>query len=211
VAFATTKAQHETESKSDEDEYSLMKKQLLMLAMMSAGMAFLPTLAMAAPDFNGAWVRDNAKSDPAPNAMYWLTRGGPTPGGGGRGNAQFVMTVHEDAKGIQVADSQTAMREYVLDGKPHTRATDTGIQKAEVKAALQGDTLVIETTQPYGGMPGNATLKVKEVWALSPDGKTLTITTTRDVAAKQQTFKQVYNWRQPTPGEICSAGCVVPQ
>ena len=70
---------------------------------------------------------------------------------------------------------------------------DTGIQKATVTASLQGDTLVIGTTQPYGGMPGNATLEVKEVWSLSPDGKILTITTTRTVPAVQKTFKQVYN------------------
>ena len=68
------------------------------------------------------------------------------------------------------------MHDYILDGSPHTRTTDTGIQKAEVTAKLQADNLVIETSEPFGGMPGNVTLKVKEVWSLSPDGKTLTIT-----------------------------------
>jgi len=182
-----------------------MKKKLLML-----GMTFLPAVAMAAPDFNGTWALNKANSDPAPNAMYWLTRSGPTMGGG-RGNAEVLITVHQDATGMQVADSQTAKREYTLDGKPHTRATDTGIEKAVVTAGLQGDTLVVETTQPYGGMPGNATLKVKEVWSLSPDGKTLTITTMRDVPAKKQAYKQVYNKAQDQPSAICSAGCVAPR
>ncbi|HXJ43258.1 MAG TPA: hypothetical protein VNH18_28515, partial [Bryobacteraceae bacterium] len=142
----------------------------------------LPVLAMAAPDFNGAWVRDGAKSDPVVNTMYWLTRGVDAGGGrgpGGRGNATAPMTVRQDANSLEVTDPQGAVRKYSLDGKPSTRATDTGIEKATVTASLQGDTLVIGTTQPYGGMPGNIGLEVKEMWSLSADGKTLTITTTR--------------------------------
>jgi hypothetical protein len=182
-----------------------MKKQFLML-----GMFLLPTLAMAAaPDFNGSWVRNAASSDPVPNQMYWMTRGGNTMGGGGRA-PEIILNVHEDGKSMDVAESNQILRKYMLDGAAHTRPTDTGIQKAVDTATLQGDNLVIETSEPYGGMPGNATLKVKQVWTLSPDGKTLTITTTRDVPARQQTYKEVYNWTQPKPNEICSAGCVVP-
>jgi hypothetical protein len=209
VAFAKNKTLHETESKSDEDEYSLMKKQLLML-----GMIFLPTLAMAAaPDFNGTWAKDSAKSDPVPNQMYWMTRVAPAPrgGGGAQRGPEVVMTIHQDAKSLHQAESQSIVRDYTLDGKAHTRATDTGIEKAAVTAQLQGDNLVIETTEPFGGMPGNATLKIKEVWSLSPDGKTLTIMTTRALPAKQETYKQVYNRTQDQSGAMCSAGCVVPQ
>ena len=197
-----------------------MKKQFLvpMLAMMS-----LPMLAMAAaPDFNGAWVRDSANSDPAPSSM-WLTmnggpggaRGGPAAGGRGAapgrgfGPAQVILTVHQDAKTVQT-DSQGVTRNYTLDGKPHSTPTDTGIEKATVTANLQGDTLVIDTAQPYGGMPGNATLDIKEVWSLSSDGNTLTITTTRDVPAEKQTFKQIYTKTAAQPGAICSAGCITP-
>jgi len=67
--------------------------------------------------------------------------------------------------------------------------TNTGIQKAEVTMQLQADNLVIETSEPYGGMPGNVTSKVKEVWSLSRDGKTVTITTTRDIPARHQEHK----------------------
>jgi hypothetical protein len=184
-----------------------MRRKLLMLML---AIALLPALAMAAPDFNGTWTLNKAGSDPAPNLMYWLTRAGPTMGGG-RGNAEVTITVHQDAKGMQVADAQTARRDYMLDGKPHSRATDTGVEKAVVTANLAGDNLVIETEEPYGGMPGNATLKTKEAWSLSADGKTLTITTSRDVPAKHETYKQVYTRTQAQPGAICSAGCVVPQ
>ena len=203
-----------------------MKKLLLML-----GMILLPTLAMAAtPDFNGSWARDSANSDPVPNLMYWMTRVAPAaprgggsaaaPGGAAAGRAgggggqqrapQVVMTIQQDAKGLRQAESQSVVRDYILDGSPHTRTTDTGIQKAEVTAKLQADNLVIETIGPFGGMPGNVTLKVKEVWSLSPDGKTLTITTTRDIPARHQEYKQVYIRTQAQPGAMCSAGCVTP-
>jgi hypothetical protein len=192
-----------------------MKKQLLML-----GMILLPTLAMAAPpDFNGSWARDGANSDPVPNLMYWMTRvapaaprggGGAAGSGGGQRAPLVVMTIQQDAKSLRQAESQSVVRNYILDGSPHTRTTDTGIQKAEVTAQLQADNLVIETTGPFGGMPGNVTLKVKEVWSLSPDGKTLTITTTRDIPARHQEYKEVYTRTQAPPGAMCSAGCVTP-
>jgi hypothetical protein len=103
------------------------------------------------------------------------------------------MTVQQDANSLQVTDPQGAIRKYTLDGKPSTIATETGIEKAAVTANLQGDTLVLGSTRPYGGMPGNVTLKVKEVWSLSADGKTLTITTTHTTPAVEKNFKQVFN------------------
>lgn len=103
------------------------------------------------------------------------------------------MTVQQDANSVQVTGPQGAARKYALDGKPYASATETGIERAAVTANLQGDTLVIGTTRPYGGMPGNVTLQVKEVWALSPDGKTLTITTTHTSPAAEKNYKQVFN------------------
>ena len=187
-------------------------KKLLML-----GMLFLPTLAIAAiPDFSGTWARDAANSDPVPNLMYWMTRVAPTPpraGGAQRPVPVVLLTVHQDAKGLKVVDPQSAIHEYTLDsdGATHTKPMDTGIQKAQVSAKLQGDSLVIETAEPFGGMPGNVTLKVKEVWSLSADGKSLTIVTTRDIPARHQEYKQVYTRTKDQPGTICSDGCVVPK
>jgi hypothetical protein len=160
----------------------------------------LPFVAMAAPNFSGSWVQDNAKSERVPEPL-WLTRapaggrggGGRAGGPGGRGNADVLMSVQQDANSLQVTDPQGAIRKYTLDGKPYTSATETGIEKAAVTANLQGDTLVVGTTRPYGGMPGNVTLKVKEVWSLSPDGKMLTVTTTHSTPAVEKTFKQVFN------------------
>jgi hypothetical protein len=166
-----------------------MKKIFLMIM----GMTCLPVLALAAPDFSGSWARDNAKSDAVPNAMYWLTRGVDAGGVRGPNSEPVVITIRQDAGKLQVSDPQKVLREVALDGKSHTKTTDTGLAKATVTASWQGETLVIATIQPYGGMPGNSTLQIRETWSLSPDGKVLTINTTRELPATRQTFNEIYN------------------
>lgn len=180
---------------------SLMKKTLLMLGFM-----LLPTLAMAAPNFSGTWVLDNAVSDPNPYPLFWITRAAPQ----FYGRFKMLMTVHQNGDSMQVVDSERPVRNYTLNGEPQTRPTDTLLEKAVVTAKWQGDDLVIETTKPYGGMPGNITLKQTEEWSLSPDGKTLTVTITRDSAARQKTLKEVYNMTQSEEGKVlCSDGCIM--
>jgi len=183
-----------------------MKRNLMLIVVMS--LLALPTFSAAAQNFSGSWVRDNAKSDPAPNPQYWLTRepnsggaggGGGRGGGSGRGNAGgvgapgVVITVQQDANSLTVTSPTGAVQKYTLDGKPFSKTTDTGVAKAVVSASTEGDTVVITTTQPWGGMPGNASLDIKEVWSLSPDGKVLTVTTHRNTPALQNSFKTIYN------------------
>jgi hypothetical protein len=174
-----------------------MKNNILM----ALGLAYLgsPVLALAAPNFTGSWVKDNSKSDPVPSALMLSQppqgRGGGGPGGRGgpgRGGGPMPMVVAQDGDSLQVTDPQGGTHKYTLDGKPHNATMDTGVQKAAVTASWQGDTLVIGATEPYGGMPGNVTAHVKEVWALSPDGSILTVTTTRSIPAIEKTYKEVY-------------------
>ena len=162
---------------------------LLMIAVL------LPAMAFAEPDFSGAWVRDGAKSDVVPNTMYWLTRG--VDAGGGRGRSSLtVVDVQQSDGRMRITEPNRPLRMLLLDGKAHAVPTDTGIQKASVVATLRGDTLTVETTQPFGGMPGNATLKITEIWSLSPDGTVLTITTERDTPARRQSFSERYDRRR---------------
>ena len=156
-------------------------------------LALLPTLAFAAPDFSGTWVRDNAKSDPNNYPVYWLTR--VTPAAGGFGNQETVVEVRQSAASLQVVNPTRPFRSYVLDGKPHEALTDTGLQKATITAATQDDGLTITTAQPYSGMPGNVSATYKESWSLSADGKVLTVTLIRSTPAKQQVTKDVFNRR----------------
>lgn len=173
-----------------------MKKTILM----GLGMAVLglPLLAMAA-DFSGSWVQD-PKSDRVPEPM-WLTRvtpnarGGRGGGPGGRGSAADGMTVKQDAGSIQINDVMGGVRKYSLDGKAATQKTETFMGQAAVTAKMEGDNFVIATSRPYGGMPGNVTLQISEVWSLSADGKVLTITTTHDSPAVKKVYKQTYNRR----------------
>jgi len=145
-------------------------------------------------EFSGTWVRDGAKSDVVPNTMYWLTRGVDAGGGRGRNN-QTVIEVQQSTGRMQITDPARPLRALILDGRPHSVPTDTGLQMAVVVATLQGDTLVVSTTQPFGGMPGNLTLKITETWSLSADGKVLTVRTERDTPAVRQAFSEIYNRR----------------
>lgn len=214
-----------------------MKKQLLMLGIILVPTLAMA----ATPDFSGAWARDSASSDPVPNQMYWMTRvapvaprpgaaapGGPAgfggaaaargaaaPGAGGQRRAAppTLLTVRQEGKTFHIDDPQATIHQYTLDadGTPHTSPMNTDIQKAQVTAQMQGDNLVVEKTEPFGGMPGNVTAKIKEVWSLSPDGKTLTITTSQDMPARHEEYKEVYTRTQDQRGAICSDGCVVPK
>lgn len=152
----------------------------------------VPAMAFAEPDFSGSWVRDGAKSDVVPNTMYWLTRG--VDAGGGRGrNAQTVIDVQQSAGRMRVTDPARPVRTLMLDGKPHSVPTDTGIQTATVVTTMQAETLTVSTTQPFGGMPGNVSLKITETWSLSPDGKVLTIKTERELPASRQAYTEMFN------------------
>jgi hypothetical protein len=174
-----------------------MKKHILM----ALGVAYLglPILAVAAPNFSGSWLKDNSKSDPVPSLLMLSPvpqgrgPGGPGGRGGpGRGGGPMPMVVAQDGNSLQVTDPQGGKRKYTVDGTLHNATMETGVQKAGVTASWQGETLVIGATEPYGGMPGNVTAQVKDVWSLSEDGKTLTIATTRSMPAITKTFRQVY-------------------
>ena len=65
--------------------------------------------------------------------------------------------------------------------------------KAVITVGIQGETVVISTTQSWGGLPGNASVEIKDVWSLSPDGKVLTVTTSRNTPALQSSYKTIYN------------------
>ncbi|MEI6419258.1 MAG: hypothetical protein WCO82_09325, partial [Sphingomonadales bacterium] len=151
-------------------------------------LSLLPAMATAA-DFSGAWVRDGARSKAPPYPNYWLTR---APAGGFNQNNAFVLKVTQTATGVQVTDPIHPQRNYVLDGKPHLSATDTGMAKVSTTATMAGDALTITTAQPYGGMPGNVTMQATESWRLSADGTELTITTSRELPAQKQSFTEVF-------------------
>jgi hypothetical protein len=163
-----------------------MKKQ--MMIALGLGLALLPALATAA-DFSGTYVRDAKASDPNGFPVYWMPRN-PPGGGGFGGNATIVLK--QSASSLQITDPARALRDLPLDGKPHVVNAETGVVKQTVTAAVQGDGLLVTTVLPYAGLPGGVITTVKDTWSLSPDGKTLTVSTVRSTPAANQTSKQVY-------------------
>jgi hypothetical protein len=165
-----------------------MKKHMMIAAALAALAA--PSMALAA-DVSGVWVRNAQISDPRPDAMYWLVRVPPPT----VSTAEFVLTVKQEGEAITIANPNLRTRTIRLDGRPATVPADTLIQNATVTGVNQPDAVVITTEQPYGGMPGNARLTVKETWTLSASGKTLTVRTERKSPARTQIDTQVYSRR----------------
>jgi hypothetical protein len=162
-----------------------MKKFIVMALVASV----LPALAMAA-DFSGTYTRDAKASTPTSYPVYWITRDPPAPGGFG-GQAQIVLK--QTPAALQITDPARAIRNIPLDGKPHVGKHETGLVDETVTAAVQGDTIVVTTVAPYSGLPGSIVTPVKATWSLSPDGKTLTVTSvTSTPALPAVTSKQVY-------------------
>lgn len=164
-----------------------MKKQMILAAL--AALA-APSMALAA-DVTGVWVRNAQISDPRPDAMYWLVRVPPPT----VSTAEFVLTVKQEGDVLTVANPNLKTRSIRLDGRAVTAPTDTLIQNATVTGVNQPEAVVITTEQPYGGMPGNARLTIKETWTLSASGKTLTVTTERKSPARTQIDRQVFSRR----------------
>jgi hypothetical protein len=170
----------------------MVMKKLFTIA---AALAFIPALAMAAPDFSGTWVRDNANSSAVPGSMYWLTRGVEAGGARSPQSNAITLQVKQSGANLELVDPTDPVRNFVLDGKPYTVKTDTGVVDATVTSTLTDSGLTIVTRRPWGGMPGNVDLTESRNWTLSPDGKTLTVTIVRDTPAKRDSYKEIYTKR----------------
>lgn len=111
---------------------------------------------MAAPNFAGNWVLNVAKSQygqfPAPEVMTRFVQVLPS---------QIVMSTYQ--KGAQ--GEVTTQLKYTTDGKPSINGTSMGT------ARWDGDTLIIESSREAQG----SKLTQRDLWMLSPDGKTLTV------------------------------------
>src|SRR2546421_461435 len=97
------------------------------LTIVGLALLGLPRSAIAAPNFSGSWIRDNANSDQVPNLQYWLTRepnSGGAGGGGrggnnaGRGGNQVVIEVQQDAGDL--AGRKNPDRDHYAKGARYT-------------------------------------------------------------------------------------------
>ncbi len=158
-----------------------MMKRHLVLGLLVFGIALL-ALAVAAPDLSGVWVRDKAKSDP-------MRMGGP--GGGGQApDFEVTLTIKQSGNNFEVATQRGERNfeaKYTLDGKENKNTMGRG--ETVSKSKWDGSTLVIEGVRQFG----DREMQFKEAYALSDDGKVLTVTSTTNTPQGERTSKQVYN------------------
>lgn len=114
----------------------------------------------AAPNPSGEWKLNPAKSNygafPAPQSMLRKVT-----------YAEPKLSMHTVQKGAQ--GEVTSDLAYTTDGKPSVNKMQSG--ESTGTAQWIGDKLMIESERVVQG----ATLKQKEIWSLSADGKTLTV------------------------------------
>jgi hypothetical protein len=148
-----------------EDSY-YMKRAVILFALASLSLA-------AAPNFNGTWLLNVAKSEygqfPAPQVMTRQIQ-----------QKDPALTMSTYQKGAQ--GEVTSELKYTTDGKPVINGENQG------SAHWDGDKLVIESSRAFQG----AQLKQREVWTLSADGKTLTVTTHVTLPNGEFDVKQVF-------------------
>jgi hypothetical protein len=152
-----------------------MKKILVLLVVFTAAFILLGVRAEAADrNLSGVWKLNRAKSDygkfPAPlSVTRKITDNEPK---------LVLSTTHTGPKG-----DVTNNLIYTTDGKESVNGDSKG------SAQWIGDKLMIESSREFQG----ATLKQKEIWALSADGKTLTVDSHVSIPNGEFDVKQVFD------------------
>jgi hypothetical protein len=131
--------------------------RLLILSVVLAAVAS----AQSHPDFSGTWKQDNSKSTIRPGSTIQYSNKIELR------DQKLTVTTILGANGDH--KESTYSREYVIGGKASTSSDREGDQFTNT-VKWDGDSLVFETVEKEK----TATLTSREIWTLSPDGKTLT-------------------------------------
>jgi hypothetical protein len=134
-------------------------------------------VAQAKPNFSGEWKMNTAKSEfgmmPAPtSAVQKITHNDP----------ELKVTSTQ----VSERGEFTSNNSYTTDGKECVNKGRMGEIKSKLK--WDGDSLVIESKADFGGND----VTITDKWALSEDGKTLTINRHFASAQGEGDTKQVY-------------------
>ncbi len=157
----------------------IVKKSLMFLAALAAIFALSAAPARAAnPNLSGEWKLNLAKSDygkfPAPISVTRKIDDD--------GLKLVSITTQKGAQG-----EVTSKLTYTTDGKESVNE----VAGAQAKGTAQwiGGMLIIESSREFQG----ATLKQKEIWRLSPDGKVLTVDARVSIPNGEFDVKQVFD------------------
>jgi hypothetical protein len=155
-----------------------MKRALVIVACSLIALFLLAVTAHAAPpNLSGEWRLNVAKSNygsfPAPQSLVRKII-----------HSGANLSLSSLQKGAQ--GEVTSQYNYPTDGKEVTNK----VQGGESKGSAQwiGDKLMIESAREVQG----ATLKQKEIWSLSADGKLLTIDAHVSLPNGEFDVKQVF-------------------
>lgn len=155
----------------------MKKNEWGRIARIAAAVLLMAGAAQAAPNFSGEWKLNLGKSN------YGSF---PTPLGVTR------KIVHADPK-LSMTTTQkgpkgevTSQLNYTTDGKESVNQLQTGESKGSAQWIT--DKLMIESSREIQG----TSLKQKEIWTLSPDGKTLTIDSHVSLPNGEFDVKQVF-------------------
>ncbi len=156
-----------------------MKKSLIPLAAAAVGVLLSSAPAKAAePNLSGEWKLNLAKSDygkfPAPISVTRKIVH--------IGSKLIFTTTQKGAQG-----DVTSKLAYTTDGKESINEVAGGESKGT--AQWIGEMLTIESSRVFQG----ATLKQKEIWRLSSDGKVLTIDSHVSIPNGEFDVKQVFD------------------
>jgi hypothetical protein len=151
----------------------------MKLAVLLLGAA---AFAAAEPNFGGNWMLNGSKSEygkfPKPEVMMRTVQH--------QGSSLSMSTYQKGTQGEVTTDLQ-----YTTDGKPVKNGENEG------SARWDGETLVIESGREMQG----AKLTQREIWSLSPDGKTLTISTHIKLPNGEYDVKQVFEKAPSSAGK----------
>jgi len=164
-----------------------MKKAYLIIAILLVA----AVAVVAAVDFSGTWAVNADKTtaaNPAPAGGGGGGGGGGRGGGGGMGGGDMTIKQAGNVLTITRTMGGNAMdTSYTMDGADHTNTTQNGDMK--YKAVLTGNSLHITGTQASqrGDRP------IDQTYALSDDGKTLTVTSVNQGQNGATTRKTIYD------------------
>jgi hypothetical protein len=152
-----------------------MKRSLILLAAFAATFLLLEVrVQAAAPNLSGDWKLNGAKSNygkfPAPlSVTRKITHNDP----------KLIMSTTQTGPQGDVISTLV----YTTDGKESVNGDSKGT------AQWIGDKLMIDSRRELQGV----TLKQKEIWTLSADGKTLTIDSHVSIPNGEFDVKQVFD------------------
>jgi len=168
---------------------------------LSALFCLAAATALAAPEFNGTWKLDLARSQLPGHPTF------------GPSALEQVLTLKLDDTSLAVttqttsapAGKVTTNETYLLDGKPHDFAPATrpgGAPAKGIRTATHTDDhgmIVVLEAVTRGTADDAITVRVTHTWAVSPDGQTLTVTTTVHGSQGEVSTTRVFGLVPPAP------------